>query len=71
MGCDDTETGRPAMNGCYSSRKFILALIALIATIGGMFVGKITGPDFYLCLGVVLGSYGLANVQDKAYGGRG
>lgn len=49
----------------FGGRKFTLALIAMLASVGGLFNGNITGNEWFLVIGVILGLYGAANVMQR------
>lgn len=49
----------------YASRKFMLALIAIGASIAGLITGKIGGGEWVAAITVILGLYGAANVGEK------
>lgn len=49
----------------YASRKFILASVAMAASIYGLVTDKIDGNGWFLAIGVILGLYGAANVAEN------
>jgi len=50
----------------YTSRKFLLACVFTGAAIMGLMAGKLSGGEFVMLAGTVLGLYGAADVaQDK------
>ena len=53
------------MSDGYKSRKFILALIAMAVSSGALLSEIIDGNAWFLCIGVILGLYGTANVMEK------
>ena len=48
----------------YASRKFVLASVAMAASIYGLMADKIDGNGWFLSIGVILGLYGAANVAE-------
>lgn len=52
----------------YLERKFILTFMFAIASIIGLFIGKMPSSDFYLMAGVLLGGYAYnKKVQHDGY----
>lgn len=49
----------------YTSRKFLLACVAMAGSIYGLIADKIDGNGWFLAIGVILGLYGAANVAEK------
>lgn len=50
----------------YTSRKFLLACVFTAAAILGLLLEKLSGSEFVMLAGTVLGLYGAADViQDK------
>ena len=49
----------------YRSRKFGLAVFAMLASTVGLFMGHLDGNAWYLSIGVILGLYSAANVMEK------
>ena len=48
-----------------SSRKFLLALMAMIASIVGLFTDELDGGTWVAALTLILGVYGAANVAQR------
>jgi len=51
-----------------SSRKFILAVSAMVASIVALFLGTIDGGTWVAALSLILGLYGGSNVIQKIKG---
>jgi len=52
-------------NMIFRQRKFTLAVVFTTATIIGLFLSFLTGGEFLMGMGAILGLYGAANVTEK------
>ncbi len=53
------------MSEGFLSRKFLLALIAMLVSAAALLAGIMDGNAWFLSIGVILGLYGAANVTEK------
>lgn len=53
------------MGDGFRSRKFILALIAMVVSAAALLTKTMDGNAWFLSIGVILGLYGTANVVEK------
>ena len=52
------------MDRIFRQRKFVLALIFTFTGIAALFLGFLTGGEFIMLVGLILGLYGAANVAE-------
>lgn len=53
------------MDDKYRSRKFALALTALLVASAALLMGNMSGAEYSACIAFILGLYGAANVMEK------
>ena len=53
----------------FTSRKFALAAVAMLASVLALFLDKIGGGEWIGAIGVILGLYGGANIMENKNGG--